>query len=178
MRNKLEFEELSDDADKFEDLVADYFREIQKDKILGISVKDIEILQSGKGADGGRDILIIFQLTDSVISFERKWVVQCKFYKDNVSKSHLSDVNIPSLIHEYGADGYLLVCRKGVNSSLTNMFENLRKNCRFGYSYEVWKGNELKRRIRDMGESLIQRYFPEHYEYLRELEQKKNLEDL
>ncbi len=139
MRNKLEFEELFDDADKFEDLVADYFREIQKDKILGSSVKHIEVLQSGKGADGGRDILIIFQLTDSVITFERKWVVQCKFRRGNISKSHLSDVNIPSLIHEYGADGYLLVCRKSVNSSLTNMFENLRKNCRFGYSYEIGK---------------------------------------
>jgi Restriction endonuclease len=178
MRNKIEFEELSDDFQKFEDLVADYFREIQKDKIIGGSIKDIEVRQSGKGADGGRDILIIFQLTDSVINFERKWVIQCKFYKDDVSKSHLSDVNIPSLIHEYKADGYLLVCRKGVNSSVTNMFDNLRKNCRFGYGYEIWKGGELKRRIRDLGESLIQTYFPEHFEYLRKLEQENNLEDL
>ena len=112
MRNKIEFEELSDDFQKIEDLVADYFREIQKDKILSNSIKDIEVRQSGKGADGGRDILIIFQLTDSVITFERKWVVQCKFYKDDVSKSNLSDVNIPSLIHEYKADDYLLICRK------------------------------------------------------------------
>jgi len=103
MLNNIEFEELLDDWQKFEDLVADYFREIQKDKILGRSIKDIEVRQSGKGADGGRDILLIFQLTDSIIKFERKWVVQCKFYQDDVSKSHLSDVNIPGLIHEYGA---------------------------------------------------------------------------
>jgi hypothetical protein len=178
MRNNIEFEELLDDWQRFEDLIADYFREIQKDKILGNNIKDIVVRQSGKGADGGRDILIIFELTDSVIKFERKWVIQCKFHKDDVSKSDLSDVNIPSLIHEYGADGYLLVCRKGVNSSVTNFFDNLRKNCRFGYSYEIWKGSELKRRIRDLGESLIQRYFPEHFEYLRKLEREKNLEDL
>jgi len=74
--------------------------------------------------------------------------------------------------------GYLLVCRKGVNSSVTNMFENLRKNCSFGYGYEIWKGNELKSRIRDLGDSLIQRYFPKHFEYLRTLERKIKLENL
>jgi hypothetical protein len=43
MRNKIEFEELSDDFQKFEDLVADYFREIKKDKIIGNNIKDIEV---------------------------------------------------------------------------------------------------------------------------------------
>lgn len=47
MRNNIEFEELSNDWEKFEDLVADYFREIQKDKILGGNIKDIDVRQSG-----------------------------------------------------------------------------------------------------------------------------------
>jgi predicted helicase len=178
MKNSIEFEELNDDWQKFEDLVADYFREIQKDEILGKNIKNIDVQQSGKGQDGGRDIFITFRLTDSIVDFERKWLVQCKFYRNDVSKSHLSDINIPSLIHEYRADGYLLVCRKGVNSSITNMFENLRKHCRFGYNYEIWKGNELKRRIQDLGEILLKSYFPEHFEYIRYLENKVNLEDL
>lgn len=122
--------------------------------------------------------MLSFQLTDSIVKFERKWVVQCKFYNHSVSKSDISDVNIPSLIHEYGADGYLLICRKGVTSNLSKMFESLRENCRFGYDYEIWKGNELKKRIRDLGESLIQIYFPEHYKYIRSLEKEANLDDL
>ncbi len=178
MRRNIEFEELSNDWQKFEDLVADYFREIQKDKILGGNIKDIEVHQSGAGTDGGRDILLVFQLTDSIVKFERKWIVQCKFYKGNVPPSKFSDINIPTLIHQYGADGYLLVCRKGVTSNVSKMFEDLRANCKFGYGYEIWKGSELKTRIGNLGESLIRKYFPEHFEYLRLVESKKDLENL
>ncbi len=92
--------------------------------------------------------------------------MQCKFYKKSVSKSNLSDINIPSLIHEHKADGYLLVCRRDVTSVVSTMFENLRENCRFKYSYEIWTGDELKNRLLPEP-NLIQKYFPEYYEFAR-----------
>jgi hypothetical protein len=161
-RNKLDFAEISGWRD-FEDLVADYFREVQKEEK---NIIEVRVQSTGVGSDGGRDILVTFRITDSIISFERKWVVQCKFYKAALTKSNLSTINIPTLIHEYGADGYLLVCKSDVTSKVTEMFENLERECKLDYRYMIWRGNELKSRLQ-VKPSLIERYFPEHYEFLQ-----------
>ena len=137
---KVDLNEIKDWRE-FEDLIADFFRkqyQIEKNSVTSVLVEP-----SGKGADGGRDLLVTFKFNDSVVDFERKWVVQSKFYDKTVSKSHIADVNIPTLIHEYGADGYILICKGDVSSKLTEMFENLRKNCRFGYQYSVWSGSQF-----------------------------------
>src|SRR5688572_16648713 len=103
LRKSIEFDEVPN-WQTFENLVADYFRSIKEQK----NIVDITVDQSGEGPDGGRDILITFQISDTIAQFFRKWVVQCKFYDRPVSKAELADINIPTLIHEYGADGYLL----------------------------------------------------------------------
>jgi hypothetical protein len=167
-KTKLDFDEISDWRE-FEDLVAAYFREVRKkDK----NILDVKVQPSGEGSDGGRDILVTFMITDSIASFERKWVVQCKFYEQAISKTHLSTINIPTLIHEYGADGYLLVCKGSVRSKVSEMFESLGEKCKFGYSYEFWPGNELKTRLL-LKPVLIKRYFPEHNKFLES--QKRRL---
>ena len=143
-------------------LVADYFRASKEES----NVVDVQVEPSGVGSDGGRDILVTLQMTDSILPFNRKWVVQCKFNEKAISKADLSDVNIPTLIHEYGANGYLLVCKNNVTAKISEMFENLRQKCRLGYSYEFWQGNAFKGRIRVKPE-IIEQYFPEHNEYLK-----------
>lgn len=158
MQEKLTFDELSSWQD-FENLVASCFREIE----------GFTVYPSGEGSDGGRDILLIYKGTDNISSsFERKWVVQCKFNSKSLSKSDLSDVNIPTLIHEYGAAGYLLVCRRNVTSKVSEMFENLRSNCKLGYNYEIWTGDELKRRIL-IHPTLVQMYFPKYWKSIESL---------
>jgi predicted helicase len=133
MRKTLEFEELKDNWQLFENLVADYFREVKEDK----SIETIEVDPSGEGPDGGRDILLTFRFADSISTFKRKWVVQCKFYTNSVQKKELSTINIPSLIHEYRADGYLLVCKNDVGAQVRQMFKQLNDNCRFSYDYKI-----------------------------------------
>lgn len=93
----------------FENLVADYFREVKRDNEF--NVDNVIVQQTGTGTDGGRDILVEFTVDDSIMTFTRKWIIQCNFYEKDVNKTHLSDINIPSLLHEYGAEGYLLVCK-------------------------------------------------------------------
>jgi predicted helicase len=161
-RQTIDFEEIKNWQD-FENLVADYFTEVQKEEK---SIIDVRVKRTGVGSDGGRDIFITFRLTDSIISFERKWVVQCKFYSNAVSKGKLSSVNIPTLIHEYGASGYLLVCKNDVSSRVSDMFENLERECKFRYSYMFWSGSELLNRIR-FKPVLVERYFPEHNAFLK-----------
>ena len=149
---------------EFENLVTDYFRRIRRAR----NIKSVTVEPSGEGTDGGRDILITFRLSDSIITFERKWVVQCKFYSKAVSKSELSSLNIPTLIHEYKADGYLLVCRNNVTSNVSTMFENLRTKCKMSYSYMIWTGSEfITQLLVQPPRPLIQKYFPEYYEFVQ-----------
>lgn len=144
----------------FEDLVATYFKNIQADSSNNIT--EVRVEPSGEGTDGGRDILITFRVSDSIDIFERKWVIQCKFYTHSISKKDLATINIPSLIHEYGANGYLLVCKNGVTSNVSTMFENFRRNCRLGYTYEIWTGSDFLRKIRSNDEILAS-FFPIYY---------------
>lgn len=162
MKNKLDFKELSDWR-KFENLVESYFRLLKEEEN---NVIDVEVRASGIGSDGGRDILVVFRVTDSVLPFERKWVVQCKFHEKTISKSDLADANIPSLIHQYGADGYLLICKGDVSSRVTEMFENLNDKCKFKYKYEIWQGEGFKSRLL-FKRSLHKQYFPEYDEFLQ-----------
>ncbi len=153
--------------EKFEDLVASYFREIKIEN----NIIDIKVKPSGTGTDGGRDILVTFRIADSLVSFKRKWIVQCKFYNRNLRKSDLSDINIPTLIHEYGAVGYLLICKERVTSGVSKMFENLGENCKFKYHYEFWHGSHFLDKIVTMNK-LLQSYFPKYHEYTEEREKK------
>jgi Restriction endonuclease len=157
---RLSFDEIRDWAD-FEDLVAMYFRHQESDPAN--NVFQVEVLPSGKGSDGGRDLLVKFQVNDSVRPFFRLWVVQCKFYENDLKKSDLADVNIPTLIHQYKADGYLLVCKQGIVNTLATAFEDLNKNCRFGYSYVIWTGQDFISRIHVAPKELRKQFFPKYY---------------
>lgn len=53
MKTKLDFDEISNWRE-FENLVADYFREVKKKEK---NIKDVQVHSSGEGSDGGRDIL-------------------------------------------------------------------------------------------------------------------------
>ncbi len=129
---QLSFEEIPD-WETFEELVASYFRCIKNDNDNNLI--SVEVVPSGNGADGGVDILLTFELSDSIRRFKRKWVVQCKFVEESVGKSNISNANIPTLIHEYNAVGYLLIVKKDVTKLLVDSFRNLNENCKFGYKY-------------------------------------------
>ena len=164
----IEFSEIRD-YKQFEDLAAAYFRHLKtdtKNKIVSVFVEP-----SGEGTDGGRDIFVTFKVYDGIMEFERKWVVQCKFHDESVNKSHLASVNIPSLIHQYNADGYLLICKNGVTSKLSEMFEDLRKRCRFGYKYLIWTGTEFATFVMD-AQPLHKQFFPKYFRYSNKFNKK------
>lgn len=168
---KLDFSEIKD-WKEFEDMIAEYFRQI---KAEGNHVIDVAVEQSGNGPDGGRDIIVTLRINDSIQSFERKWLIQCKFHSGILKESELSTINIPGKIHEYGADGFLLITKEEVHSNITKMFENFRENCRLHYSYDIWNGNNLKTRLQEKNK-LLQRYFPEYYNFT--VQQEKKLEGI
>ncbi len=168
---QLDFSEIQN-WQQFEDLALAYF-EVVKDEDNNIS--DVFTEPSGEGGDGGRDILITLTVNDSLVTYKRKWVVQCKFYEDNVNKGCLADINIPTLIHEYGADGYLLICKNGVTAPLSTQFESLRVNCKFQYNYLIWLGNQFKKRLLTHPD-LLRQFFPKYYAFTQQMNKIKTIE--
>lgn len=152
-------------GDQFEDLAVSYFEELKNERENNITSLDVR--PSGTGADGGRDILLKLRVADGISNFERIWVVQCKFHERNISTNKVNEVNIPSLIHSYKADGYLLICKKKPTSRLTNFFDGLRVNCRFEYKYEIWSGEQFKRLIQSKSKpTILMQFFPKYFEYV------------
>lgn len=161
----IKFSEIRD-YKQFEDLAAAYFRHLKSEPDNNIVSVFVE--PSGEGTDGGRDIFVTFKVDDGIMEFERKWVVQCKFHDESVNKAHLSTVNIPSLIHQFNADGYLLICKNGATSKLTDMFEDLRKRCRFGYKYLIWTGSDFAASIMN-AKPLHRQFFPKYFRYSKNI---------
>lgn len=155
-----------EDGDQFEDLVAAYFRELKE--LNENNITNVEIKQSGVGTDGGRDILIEFDISDDIKIFKRKWVVQCKFHNVNISPAKIKTINIPTLIHSYGASGYLLVCKTRPTSGLTNLFENLNSNCTHGYQYVIWNGNLFLSKLY-LTRNLHSVFFPQYNDYINSI---------
>lgn len=159
----LDFNEITDDK-KFEDLIVSYFEDLKNEK--DNKIIDVNVKPSGTGVDGGRDILVTFKVTDTVMTFDRRWVVQCKFHTSDISTDKIADINIPTLLHSYNASGYLLVCRQKPTSKLTELFERLEENCKFENKYSVWSGEQLKRLILVKSKKeILQQYFPSYFNY-------------
>lgn len=150
--------------EQFEDLVIAYFEDLKNEGIHNI--KTVKVKPSGTGTDGGRDILVDFTISDNITTFERRWIVQCKFHNRNISTSKIADINIPTLIHSYKASGYLLICKKRPTSKLTDMFERLNDKCKMKYTYLIWSGEQLKSTILTKSKpNILRQFFPSYYTY-------------
>lgn len=76
MIDELSLEEI-EGGENFEALVAEYFR--GTDDTQNSITTFVRVRKSGIGPDGGVDILVDFTIDDHIKSFNRKWLVQCKF---------------------------------------------------------------------------------------------------
>jgi hypothetical protein len=150
----------------FEDLVAAYFNNLKYENSI---YKNIVVDKSGNGPDGGKDIIVDIEMDDGFVCFKRKWVIQCKCFNRTVNTSAMTSVNIPTLVHSQGANGYLLICKKRVSSNLMNMFNSLRRSCKFKYHYEVWDGPTFTQKLSHGNNMKIyKQFFPDYYEYIRQ----------
>jgi hypothetical protein len=169
---ELSFEEIKNGG-HFEDLTIAltiaYFDSLKN--VLGPGISQVQIMGSGVGPDGGKDIIVIFNVTD-LSNFKRKWVVQCKFLERNVSASDINDVHIPQLLYSLSACGYLLICKQKPTSKLVNHFEDLNENCKEKYSYLIWTGEEFKRKLYEADKAIHKQFFPKYHEELCKIENK------
>ncbi|MFB7475911.1 restriction endonuclease [Kitasatospora sp. NPDC056184] len=152
----LDFHELAQDGEDLEQLV----RELAL--ALGYRAK-----WSGRGADGGRDLLLE-EPGDALLGAKtRNWVVSCKHMahaKDGAGRSvNGEDVGsaggIVDAVAQHDADGFLLVCSTQPSSSLVSRLESIERNK--GVPTHVWDGVELERMLTTpRGWAVAQRFFP------------------
>lgn len=131
----LDFKELDKDGNDFELMI----REL-------LYNKGLEVYWSGKGPDGGRDLLCIEQYQSSFKGFSRRWLVQCKHNahsKKAVSNSDL--LGIENSCALFNADGYLLVCSTFPSASVVNLLEGIEKNK--GIITAFWDYRMLERQL-------------------------------
>lgn len=116
---------------------------------------------TGKGPDGGRDLLVIEKVQGPLSNFERTWLVQCK-HKAYSGKS-VGREESQSLVTDCKsakADGYLLVCTTPLTTGLLTTYKELQSNWNIVIDY--WDDVKLEDRLlKPCNFSLINQFFPQ-----------------
>jgi len=147
----LNFTELSADGQDLELLV----REI-------IFRQGLSVHWSGKGADGGRDLICIERRGSFFQQDERSWLIQCK-HNANSGKSvgiaELDDISDSCAHHK--CQGYLLVCSTQPSSAVVNRLEGISSNPRNSLVASYWDSVKLEQLLyTPRNWALAQRFFP------------------
>ena len=129
-----DFKELPKDGTAFELLV----REL-------LYRRGLEVYWTGKGPDGGKDIVCIERVAGNFNTFEKRWVVQCK-HNAHSGKAVSSD-DVPSIVENClanDATGYLLACSTYVSSGLSESLHGIHGNGKSNISTAVWDGTKIE----------------------------------
>lgn len=112
----LDFKELSKDGTDLERLVREIFVR-----------EGYETHWTGKGPDGGRDLLVVERVQGPLSKFERTWLVQCKHKAHSGNSIGREEAN--SLVTDCKsakAGGYLMVCTTALTSGLITTYKELQ----------------------------------------------------
>lgn len=145
----LNFNELSNDGTDLERLVRELFVR-----------EGFEVHWTGKGPDGGRDLIIIERTQGQLSGFERRWLVQCKHFAQSGKSVGKDEANsIVTDCARVKATGYLLVCTTALTSGLITAFQELNENMNLEIQY--WDEVKLEERLmKPCNFTLINQFFP------------------
>ena len=146
----IDFKELPVDGDDFELLVRELLHN-----------KGLEVYWSGKGADGGKDLLCIEKHESCFKSSTQRWLVQCKHNAHAgraVGKSDLD--SIVDSCAEHNTTGFLLVCSTFPSSSLVKRMEEIQNTK--GIITQFWDCRYLERELlKPTNWSIANLFFPQ-----------------
>jgi hypothetical protein len=152
----LDFKELGKDGEDLEQMT--------RELLLALGYR---ARWSGRGPDGGRDLLLEEPGDPMLGSKTRTWVVSCKHTahaKGGAGRAVGgedvgSDGGITDAVDQHAADGYLLVCSTQPSSALATRLEAIERNRRV--ATHVWDGVELERMLNSpRGWPVAQRFMP------------------
>jgi Restriction endonuclease len=147
----MDFKELAADGQAFEQLV----REL-------LFSRGLHVQWSGRGPDGGRDLLCKETLSGVFAPQTRTWLVQCKHKAhsgDSVGISDLDDI-VGSCI-QHGATGYLLACSTQPSSTVVNRLDGISNNPNPPITAIYWDAVMLERLLSSPRDwAIAQRFMP------------------
>ncbi|MFA7444951.1 MAG: restriction endonuclease [Flavobacteriaceae bacterium] len=140
--SKLEWLEKIDDS-RFEDLIKDLL-EREPD------VTRVRKIAHTRERDGGVDLIVDWKVpktkmysNDTEPYYILKIIVQCKAYKEGVSKSKVTDIRDTIEYRNY--DGYFLAVSSYIRKSLSDYLDKLRTEKKFWI--EWWSRDEIEKRL-------------------------------
>ncbi|MDH2481115.1 MULTISPECIES: restriction endonuclease [Acinetobacter calcoaceticus/baumannii complex] len=147
----IDFTELSNDGQGLELLVRELLFSMQ-----------YKVSWSGKGADGGRDLICVEEHSSIFLATSRKWLIQCKHKAVSGNSVGLADLDdIVSSCLQHGCNGYLLVTSTQPSSGVVARLEGITSNPDSKIVATYWDSTQLERRLRTAQQwSIAQHFFP------------------
>lgn len=147
----LDFRELSESGEEFELLV----REL-------LFLTGHHAQWSGRGPDGGRDLLCDELLRSEIQDSVRRWLVQCKHRAHADRSVGIAELdNVVDSCEQHGAAGYLLVCSTVPSAAVVSRLQGIsnKEGSRIVATY--WDATTIERKLRTPRcWPLAQRFFP------------------
>jgi hypothetical protein len=147
----LDFKELPADGEAFEQLIRELLFS------YGMAVE-----WSGRGPDGGRDLICREPLKSLIAPTNRTWLVQCKHFAHANRSVGVDDLDniVDSCVH-HKATGYLLACSTQPSSALVNRLDGVTTNPANAITATFWDGVTIERLLsRPRQWAIAQRFFP------------------
>jgi restriction endonuclease len=119
---------------------------------------------SGRGADGGRDLIFVETLPGQIKARVVRWLVSCKNNSDSGRSVTERDVgSVRDKLDQHKCDGFLLATTTTVSTGLKELLDKLDSVEGGPIQTKVWDRFELtKMLLSDQCANLLLQFFPEH----------------
>lgn len=154
----IDFTEIDSDGEIWELFTRDFLEEI------GFYVES----SPGRGADGGKDLLVTEQLRGNLNKYKFRWLVSCKHYaKSNKSVNERDEINIQERLDSFKADGFIGFYSTVPSAGLMTRLEQLKENGKIK-DFRFFDGKLIENYLVRIGYSrLLLRFLPESYKKIK-----------
>ncbi|HAK42167.1 MAG TPA: hypothetical protein DCM59_04935 [Clostridium sp.] len=146
----IDFRELPVNGDDFELLIRELLHN-----------KGLEVYWSGKGADGGKDLLCIEKHESCFKSSTQRWLIQCKHNAHAGRAVNKTDLDsIVDSCAEHNSTGFLLACSTFPSSNSVKRMEEIQSTK--GIITQFWDCRYLERELlKPINWSIANMFFPQ-----------------
>lgn len=151
---KIDFTEISNKTDDFELFARDFLQ------ATGLEI----IVEPGRGADGGKDMILKEIRKGNISSGEIQWLVSCKHYAHSRKSVGVNDeINILERMEANSCKGFIGFYSTIASSSLIDRLIKLRDTKNF--DFQLFDHQKIEKELWNLKscQSLTTRYFPDSY---------------
>ena len=129
---------------------------------------DMDVEWAGRGSDGGRDLIIIEEITGPISKEKIRWLVQCKDRVQSGKSVHEGEIpDISDKVIQHGTSGFLLVTTTTVSSALKEKMDSMDKGRGGKIKTLIWDACILEQIIlRSGNQEIFRQFFPDSYKRL------------